>query len=431
MRFLYALLWLLATPLVLARLYWRGRRQPGYRHRVGERFGNHDAVPAAPRIWVHAVSVGETRAAVPVIDALRIRYPEHRILLTHMTPTGRATGEELFGDRVERAWLPYDMGFAARRFLRHFRPELGVILETELWPRLLEECAAQSVPVVLANARLSERSARRYARVPALARWALANLEGIAAQADADARRFAQLGASPERLTVTGNVKFDMQVPPDAAASGEALRALFGEDRAVWVAGSTREGEEALLLEALASMPHEVLLVIVPRHPQRFDEVAALARSRGFEPARRSAGASVDAGTRVVVGDSMGEMPAYYAAADLVLMGGSFLEYGSQNLIEACALGRPVIVGRHTYNFEQAAEGAIAAGAALRAQDARGAMEAALALSRDESRRVEMGTKAREFVASHRGAAARLMAWLEAVISRAKARGSPRQRPLP
>jgi 3-deoxy-D-manno-octulosonic-acid transferase len=330
-----------------------------------------------------------------------------------MTPTGWATGEELFGDRVERAWLPYDLGFATRRFLDRFRPEMGVILETELWPRLLEQCASRGVPVVLANARLSERSARRYARFPALARWALGNLAGIAAQGEADAARFVSLGAARERIAVTGNVKFDLEVPPDAAAQGTRLRALFGEARPVWVAGSTREGEEGLLLDAFASMPHEILLVIVPRHPQRFAEVAGLARSRGLAPALRSAGASVDRTTRVVVGDTMGEMPAYYAAADVVLMGGSFLEYGSQNLIEACALGRPVIVGRHTYNFEQAAEGAIAAGAAVRVADATGAMQAALAITRDGERRAGMGARASEFVAAHRGAAARLAAWLE------------------
>ena len=418
-RLVYALVWMVAAPLALLRLYWRGRRQPGYRLRIGERFGRYAAAEPVPRIWIHAVSVGETRAAVPLVDALAARHPGHRILLTHMTPTGRATGEELFGDRVERAWLPYDLGFAVRAFLRHFRPEVGVIMETELWPRLIEECAAQGVPIALANARLSERSARRYARFPALARWALANLSGIAAQTESDARRFTDLGAT--RVQVTGNVKFDLEVPADAPARGEALRALLGASRPVWVAGSTREGEEALLLDAFAPMPPEVLLVIVPRHPQRFDEVAELARTRGLEPARRSQAGAVAPATRVVIGDTMGEMLAYYAAADVVMMGGSFLEFGSQNLIEPCALGRPVIVGRHTYNFEQAAEGAIAAGAALRVEDAARAMAAALGLTRDRERRIRMGASARAFVQAHRGAAGRLMAWLEAI--RAASRG--------
>src|SRR5688500_4191985 len=399
-RFFYAAAWWLAAPLVLARLYWRGRKLAGYRGRIAERFGRYEAAAPGPRIWLHAVSVGETRAAVPIVEALAPRYPRHRILLTHMTPTGRATGEEVFGDRVERAWLPYDLGFAVRGFVRHFRPEMGVVLETEIWPRLLEECARAGFPVVLANARLSERSARRYARFPALTRWALSNLAGIAAQTDADARRFTALGALD--VAVTGNVKFDLQVPAGVAARAAELRALLGAERAVWVAGSTREGEEALLLDAFAAMPPQALLVIVPRHPQRFDEVAELARARGLDPARRSSAAAVAPGTRIVVGDTMGEMLAYYGAADVVLMGGSFLEFGSQNLIEPCALGKPVVFGRHTYNF---------------------ALAAALELTRDATRRTRMGESAREFVAAHRGAAARLAAWLESTLAASRARG--------
>ena len=426
-RLAYALLWWLAAPLAVARLWWRGRKLPGYRLHVRERFGRYAPAPQAPRIWIHAVSVGETRAAAPIVEALMARHPGHRILLTHMTATGRATGEELFGDRVERAWLPYDLGFATRNFVRHFRPELGVILETELWPRLIEECSNSGVPVVLANARLSERSARRYARFPALARWALSGLAGIAAQTGADANRFAALGA--HEVTVTGNVKFDQEVPSGNAERAAELRRLFGEARAVWVAGSTREGEEALLLDAFAgTAPPEVLLVIVPRHPQRFDEVAQLAAARGLAMQRRSSAAPVPASVRVVLGDTMGEMFAYYAAADLVLMGGSFLEYGSQNLIEACATGRPVIFGRHTYNFEQAAEGAMAAGAGLRVDDASAAMAAALDLTRDPGRRRRMGEDARRFVEAHRGATQRVVERLEAAragvgVSRARASG--------
>jgi 3-deoxy-D-manno-octulosonic-acid transferase len=419
-RFLYALAWVLVTPLVVLRLAWRSRRQRGYLERLAERFGRYDPVDSVPRIWIHAVSVGETRAAAPLVEALARRYPGHRIVITHMTPTGRATGEELFGDRVERAWLPYDHAFAVRRFLAHFKPRFGVVLETEIWPRLFEECARAGVPVVLANARLSARSARRYARVPRLARWAFSNLAGIAAQSGADAQRFADLGATPP--TVTGNVKFDLEVPDEMVERGAHFRALFGVDRPVWVAGSTREGEEALILDAFAQSPGESLLVIVPRHPQRFADVAALAAQKGFATARRSGEAPVASDVRVVIGDSMGEMLAYYAAADVVLMGGSLLPYGSQNLIEACALGRPVIVGPHTYNFEEASESAIAAGAAVRVRDAPEALAVAAALARDLTRRKAMGERARSFVASHRGAVERLMAWIDAVVS-ARARG--------
>ena len=422
-RVLYALLWAVATPFVVARLLLRARRMPGYAERIGERFGTYDPVPDAPRIWIHAVSVGETRAAVPLVEALSQSHPGHRILLTHMTPTGRATGEELFGDRVERAWLPYDQGFAVRGFLRHFKPAFGIVLETELWPRLLQECRSQGVPVMLANARLSERSERRYARFPSIARWALANLAGIAAQTPTDARRFENLGAG--EVAATGNVKFDLAVPADTLERGEEFRRRFGAGRRIWVAGSTREGEEALLLEALAAQPPppEVLLVIVPRHPQRFSEVAQLAAERGFEVARRSDAAPAAPSVRVVVGDSMGEMLAYYAAADVVLMGGSFLDYGSQNLIEACALGKPVVVGPSTFNFEQAADGAIASGAAVRVADARAALAQAAAIQGDDARRAQMGRKALEFVAAHRGAVERLMRWIGETLSRAKGRG--------
>ncbi len=409
----YAALWWLATPFIVLRLAWRSRRQRGYLERVAERFGRYAPAEKVPRIWIHAVSVGETRAAAVLVDALALRYPGHRILVTHMTPTGHATGVELFGDRVERAWLPYDHGFAARRFLRHFQPDFGVILETELWPRLLEEAARARVPVFLANARLSEKSARRYARFPRLTRWALANLSGIAAQSKPDGERFAALGA--KEPAVTGNIKFDLDVPAAMIELGRAFRQRFGAGRRICVIGSTRDGEEALLLDALAAARPDAgrLFVVVPRHPHRFEEVASLAEARGFEVARRSTQIAVAPGVRVVVGDSMGEMLAYYAAADVVVMGGSLLDYGSQNLIEACAVGKPVIVGPSTHNFEEASRSAIAAGAAIRVHDAAGAVAEAIRLLGDDARRGAMGNAAHVFAQSNRGAVTRLADWLD------------------
>jgi 3-deoxy-D-manno-octulosonic-acid transferase len=410
-RGLYAAMWWVAAPIVLFRLAWRARRQRGYLAHLGERFGSYPAAAAGPRIWIHAVSVGETRAAHPLVEELRARHPGHRILVTHMTPTGRATGHEIFGDQVERAWLPYDMAFAVRRFLAHYRPELGIVLETEIWPRLFEEAARMGIPVVLANGRLSERSARLYARAPALTHWAFSSLAGVAAQTASDAARLREIGAAEP--AVTGNVKFDLVVPEAMRELGRRLRARFGIDRTVWVAGSTRDGEEALLLDALtrAAPPKEVLLVIVPRHPQRFEEVARLAQARGFATARRSDESQLPAATRVVVGDSMGEMLAYYEAADVVVMGGSLLPFGGQNLIEPCALARPVIVGPHTYNFSEAAAGAIAAGAARRVADADEALRVAASLG--PAQRTEMGARAEAFVAAHRGAVKRLADWIE------------------
>jgi 3-deoxy-D-manno-octulosonic-acid transferase len=412
-RAAYALAWALATPFILLRLLLRSRRQPGYRDRIAERFGRYAPATHARRIWLHAVSVGETRAAVPVVSALERAHPGHRLLLTHMTPTGRETGRQLFGDRVEQAWLPYDYRGAARRFVQAFRPGLGIVLETEIWPRLLEECRAAGVPVVLANARLSDRSARRYARFPAFTRHAFSQLAGIAAQTEADAARFRELGA--RGVVVTGNVKFDMPVEPAMLERGGELRAMLGKQRRVCVAGSTRDGEEALLLDAFARAGGEDdLLVVVPRHPERFGEVASLAQERGLRCARRSEGRPVAPDVRVVVGDSMGEMLAYYAAADVVIMGGSLGEYGSQNLIEPCALGKPVVIGPSTYNFEEAADGAIGSGGAVRVADADAAVALALELLRDAARRERMGAAALSFVAAHRGAVDRLMAWLEA-----------------
>ena len=417
-RFFYALSWLVAAPFAIARIAWRARKQPGYLAHLGERFGRYAPAPPGPRIWIHAVSVGETRAAALLIPALEKRFSGHRILITHMTATGRETGVALLGERVERAWLPYDMGFAVKRFLAHFRPSFGVILETEVWPRILDEAARARIPVVLANARLSQRSAARYARVPRLARWAFGNLAGVAAQTSDDARRLQALGAPAP--AVLGNVKFDVDVPPAMTALGERLRARIEGGRAVWVAGSTREGEEALLLDALKTMPQgeRGLLVIVPRHPQRFDEVAALARGRGFGVARRSEERTIGRDVDVVVGDSMGEMMAYYAMADVVVIGGSLLDYGAQNLIEAAAMGRPVIVGPSTYNFQEAARQAIAAGAALQVGRASEALEAARRLCADRAQLASMGDKALAFVAAHRGAVERLAAWIEETVKR-------------
>ena len=416
-RVLYALAWLVATPFVLVRLAWRNRKQRGYLDHLGERFGRYRPRREGPYIWIHAVSLGETRAAAPLVEALRARHPGHNMLITHMTPTGRAASRDTFGDSVERAWLPYDMGFAVRGFLEHYRPEFGVLLETEIWPRLLQEGVRQGVPIVLANGRMSRRSAQRYARLPALTHWAMKNLRGIAAQTEDDARRFARLGGRDP--AVLGNVKFDVAVPDAMVELGREFRERIG-DRMVWLAGSTREGEEALLLDAFfgSTAGPGVLLAIVPRHPHRFDEVARLAESKGFRVARRSEAAPIDADTRVLVGDSIGEMLAYYCAADVVIMGGSLLDFGGQNLIEPCAVGRPVIVGQHTYNFSEAAKGAIAAGAALRVRDAFEAMQAAALLANDGERREAMGRKALDFVAAHRGAVARIVEWIDQTVLR-------------
>ena len=414
-RFLYNLALLALLPYVWLHLFLRSRKQPEYLEHLGERFGRYAAAPQQPLIWLHAVSVGETRAAAPIVAALKARYPDHRILLTHMTPTGRRTSEELFGDGVERAYLPYDYPCAVRRFLRHFRPSVGVVMETELWPNLVAVCRDMDIPLLLANARLSEKSARRYARFPRLTRAALEGLAALAAQTEQDAARLRALGAP--QVEVLGNVKFDLLPPPEQLAQGEVLRQGMGA-RPVLLAASTREGEEALLFAALAKHPlGEALLVVVPRHPQRFEEVAALAARAGFAVQRRSENAPVAAQTQVLIGDSMGELFAYYAACDVAFVGGSLLDYGSQNLIEACAVGRPVLIGPSTYNFSHAAEQALECGAARQIGTAAELLEEAGELLADEAARQRMGEAGRAFAARHRGATAQTVELIESRLA--------------
>lgn len=409
-RLAYGLLLYLLTPLIWLRLLWRGRKQPEYLHHLAERYGVYGQRAEGAMIWVHAVSVGETRAAQPLIEGLLADWPGYRILLTCMTPTGRATGEEVYGDRVIQAYLPYDYPGAVDRFFRHFSPAFGVLMETELWPNLLAAAQRRKVPVVLANARLSSRSAKGYARFGALARPAFGALAGVAAQTAEDALRIEALGAS--KVTVCGNLKFDVVPAPEKLALGAAWRQAIGL-RPVWLAASTREGEEALLLAAWrqVSVP-DALLVLVPRHPQRFDEVAALLNDAGLPFVRRSSGQVPDAQTRVWLGDSMGEMAAYYALADLAFIGGSLLPLGGQNLIEAAACGCPVLVGPHTFNFLQATEDALKAEAALRVTDGEALAVAVNRLLSDKPALAEMKAATGVFALAHRGATQRTLAFI-------------------
>jgi 3-deoxy-D-manno-octulosonic-acid transferase len=411
-RFIYTLLLYALLPRALLHLWWRARQQPAYLEHVAERFGRYTVRVEQPLIWVHAVSVGETRAAEPLVRALQTRYPKHGILITHMTPTGRETGATLFGDGVSRCYLPYDFPFAVGRFLQHFKPSCGILLETEIWPNLIHACHQRRIPVYLVNARLSEKSFRRYARFRMFAAACLNEMNGIAAQSAADAARLQALGAAA--VEVTGNLKFD--ITPDAAqvARGDTWRGQWGRSRPVLLCASTREGEEALLLQALQriDLPH-LLTVIVPRHPQRFDEVAALIARAGFPYQRRSDGRPVAAETRMVLGDSMGEMAAYYAACDIAIIGGSLLPFGAQNLIEACAVGRPVIVGPSTYNFAEATQLAIDAGAALQVDDAAGAIAAARELLRNPAQVRSMGQAGIDFTRGHQGATDKIIGLLK------------------
>jgi 3-deoxy-D-manno-octulosonic-acid transferase len=423
-RLLYSAAWWLALPLVLGRLWWRGRKEPGYRRHVGERLGFYrgaaSASSPAATIWVHAVSVGETRAAEPLIAALLDKYPDHVILLTHMTPTGRATGRELFGKhgpRVMQSYLPYDTGWMVSRFIAHFAPRLCVLMETEVWPNLIAQCRRHGIPVALVNARLSERSLAKARRFSALMTEAARGITCVAAQTEADAARLRQLGAAD--VQVTGSIKFDVTPPEAALLKGAQLRARIGS-RPVLLCASTREGEEAMILDALAAASEfDALAIIVPRHPQRFDEVARMIVSRAMTMARRSqlGDAALPQDVRILLGDSMGEMFAYFAACDVAFIGGSLLPLGGQNLIEACAVGKPVLIGPHTFNFSAVSEDAVEAGAALRVADASAMQREAMRLLRDEALRASMGERARAFAHQHRGATARTLALLESCAS--------------
>ncbi|WP_442783086.1 lipid IV(A) 3-deoxy-D-manno-octulosonic acid transferase [Collimonas fungivorans] len=425
-RLLYSAVWWLAMPLVLLRLWRRGSKEPGYRQHVAERIGFYP--PIAPSLasrrflWVHAVSVGETRAAEPLIAAMLEAYPEHAILLTHMTATGRATGQALFGKspRVLQCFLPYDTGWMAGRFLRHFSPLLCVLMETEVWPNLIAQCGHYKVPVALVNARLSERSLRRGKRFSTLMTEAAGGMSCVGAQTEADAGRLRQLGG--DNVQVTGNLKFDVTPAPALLAIGAVMRGQIGS-RPVLLCASTRDGEEELILEALSKRSQDtayadLLTIIVPRHPQRFDEVAEMAAAKGLLPLRRSALGDqvVPQNVKVLVGDSMGEMFAYYMACDVAFIGGSLLPMGGQNLIEAFAVGKPVLIGPHTFNFSDITEQAIAAGAAQRVNDVGMMLDTAQHLLRTDQQRQEMGKQALHFAQQHRGASARTMAMLAPFI---------------
>jgi 3-deoxy-D-manno-octulosonic-acid transferase len=431
LRLIYRALWWIVAPLAVLRLLIRSRKERGYREHIGERFGRGPGRrldDLAPLIWVHAVSVGETRAAQPLVEALMKAHPEARILLTHMTPSGRATGEQLFGERVLRCYLPYDQPHLVRRFLRAWRPSLGIVMETEVWPTLIDECKRADMPLVLTNARMSERSYKRAAKFGRATREVFGGFSRVLAQSPSDAERLTALGA--RNVAVLGNLKFDMSAPAELEARGHAWRAAIGP-RPVWVAASTREGEEPLVLQAFAAldMPN-ALLILVPRHPQRFDEVAAMVASAGLMCARRSvwapraaaAGSGAEVASAlpstvsVLLGDSMGELGAYYAASDLAFIGGSLLPLGGQNLIEACAAGVPVLIGPHTFNFTQATNDAIAAGAALRVNDPQELGRDLRELFNDKPRRLAMSAAASAFAARHRGATARTVSVLSALL---------------
>ena len=419
-RFYYSVLLTLILPLVPVKLWWRGIKQPAYRQHWGERFGFYNTAINKPLnkpiIWLHCVSVGETRAAEPLIKALQATYPNHQILLTHGTPTGREAGEALFGNNVNRVYLPYDVPFAVNRFLARFKPSIALIMETELWFNLIAACKQRHIPVLLLNARLSEKSAYGYAKLGNLVQEGLQNLTAVAAQTSDDAVRLKNLGA--QNISVAGNLKFDVTASKENIDKGLQLKKQCG-DRPVFLAASTREGEEALILDALSkiNMPN-LLTILVPRHPQRFDTVAALLEQRGINFQRKTLlnNDALLANVRVVLGDTMGEMAMYYAVCDIAFVGGSLLNFGGQNLIEAAYMGKPILIGEHTFNFAEASNNAVTAGAAIRVKDADDLMQKVNELLKSKTKLASMQQATLRFSATYTGATVRLMALIKQYI---------------
>ena len=413
MRFLYSALFYLLSPAILLRMLWRSSRAPAYRQHLAERFGFFSCpaeVTSGRVIWVHAVSVGETLAAAPLIEDLLAAYPDYQLVVTTTTPTGSERVKSLFGDRVFHVYSPWDMPGSVRRFLKRIRPQLLVIMETELWPNLLHYTRREDCRILLANARLSARSARGYGRLARLTRQMLDQLNAVACQAQADGQRLVELGLPEDRLTVTGSIKFDIDLDETLRAQAAQLKASLA--RPVLLGSSTHEREEALLLDAFETLLEDfpnLLCLLVPRHPERFESVYQLGVARGLTVARRSLGEVPGSQHQVLLGDTMGELRLLSGVASVCVIGGSFIEHGGQNVLEAAAWAVPVVSGPHMFNFSEITSLLTAAGGMQQLASADQLPGALAGLLKDDARREAMGFAAAEVVAANRGARAQLL----------------------
>jgi 3-deoxy-D-manno-octulosonic-acid transferase len=422
-RGLYNLLLYLCIPLIIARLLKRGCRTPAYLQRWGERLGFAPNLAGQPLIWVHAVSVGEVRASLPLVRLLLSCYPQHTLLLTTTTPTGSAQVQTNLDGQVAHCYLPYDFPDAIARFLQRTQPQFGVILETELWPNLLYQCHRRGIPVLLASARLSERSARGYTRLRRFTHEILTHLTFIAAQGKADAERFIALGAPPERVHVVGNLKFDFTPPSHLASEGMILRKQWGEQRPLWIAASTHAGEEEQILAAFRRVQQfcpNTLLVLVPRHPERFSRVHHLCQYQGFSTQLRSEYRPCEPSTEVLLGNTMGELPVFFAAADVAFIGGSLVPVGGHNPLEPAALEKAVIWGPHMFNFAEISQSLLAAGAAAQVTTISELADTVLRYLQDPQLRVRAGKAGLQVVAQNRGGAQRILRLIQKMISESK-----------
>ncbi|HVV68463.1 MAG TPA: lipid IV(A) 3-deoxy-D-manno-octulosonic acid transferase [Gammaproteobacteria bacterium] len=407
MRYLYSLLFYLSTPAIFLRLWWKGRKLPGYRQRWAERLGFIQSMAADGCIWLHAVSVGELIAARPLITSLQARYPQLTLVITNMTASGSGLAAQLAGERLRYYYVPYDMPDVVNRFLNRTRPRLAIIMETELWPNLLHYTSKRKIPILLANARLSGKSAQGYQHIAMLVKPMLQKISVIAAQTQEDAKRFKALGADPARTLVWGNMKFDVKTPLDLVEKGQALRASWGQRRPTLIAASTHAGEEEQILQAFTELRKTwptSLLILVPRHPDRFDEVAVLCQKRGFSTIRRSQGQACTPETQIFLGDSLGELFLYYAAADVAFVGGSLVAVGGHNLLEPAALGLPIVTGPQLFNFTEIYHLLQQVNAVICVNNEKELATTWSALLEDEAKRIQMGEQARMVVETNRGA---------------------------
>ncbi len=416
MRTLYTLLLYLLAPVALLRLAWRGLRAPVYWRRWPERFGAIEPTVGERVIWVHAVSVGEVQAAEPVIQALLERYPEYSVLVTTVTSTGSARVTALFDADVAHVYAPYDLSGAVVRFLDRVQPELAIVMETELWPNLFYFCRKREIPLLMINARLSQKSTAGYRRFPGLVGKTLEAVTEIVAQGKLDAQRFELIGADPGKITVAGNLKFEQRIPHSLIEKAEVLRRDWGTSRPVWIAASTHEGEDELVLDVFRQVRKKVrdcLLVLVPRHPERFGAVAELCRNRGYPTVLRSQRTPCSDNTAVFVGDSMGELPLFYAAADVAFVGGSLVHTGGHNLLEPAALGIPVVTGPNVFNFTEICDLLVAAEACRKVDNNAELGETVNHWLLDANERHRIGENGRQAVEQNRGALDTVLAIIE------------------
>jgi 3-deoxy-D-manno-octulosonic-acid transferase len=420
MRLAYALVTYLLVPVYAVYWFVRGLGNRSYRDRFGQRFGFGYPLMTGGSIWIHAVSVGEVQAAVPLIKALAKQFPDRQLLVTTVTPTGASRVDALFGDSVQHCYIPFETPFAVTRFFNSVQPAIALILETEIWPNLYHECGQRGIPLILVSARISPNSMDTYRRFLPLFRKTLSYGIVIAAQSETDAERFRSLGAAPERTKVTGNIKFDIELPEDLVERGEAFRRDNFEGRPVWVAASTHDREEEQVLDAHQQVRKQfpdALLVLAPRHPERFAAVRSLLHRQGSNFVARTDGVPCTSDTDVYLGDTMGDVPLFFAAANVAFVGGSLVPIGGHNLLEPAALGRPVVTGPHLFHTQDIADKFEKVGASIAVNDAGQLGAAVIDLFADEATAIDIGNRGRDIVQQNRGALDRLLKLLEPLLS--------------